>query len=567
MSFITKKIPASLRARRGPVAETAQGPVLGKSMDKGRITFFGGIPYAKPPVGDLRWRAPQAAEQRDGVIDCTSVGAMAFQRLQNMDAFIGNLVEGLGLSKPKQKAISAAVKAMPKPQTEDCLTLNIRTPTGATGLPVMFWIHGGDHTDGSAADPFYDSNALPSRGCVVVTINYRLGMFGFLAHPELSAESADGVSGNYGLLDQIAALEWVRANIENFGGDPERITIFGESAGGEAVLNLMTSPRSRGQFAAAIAQSPSDSGRWLHLDKPILGFDSALDGGGRFATSLVGDEPGQIDRLRAMEPEELSDAYRADLDAGRYFYPVVDGAILPMTPMTAFSRQAQAPVPFMTGYNADEGSLLAVFMHPAGPEFGSRDDALAGAESLDPAAMRACLVESFGSEQAVDQLMAAYPGLADMEEEAITRYCADHMFGVHVDHITRQHAAAGHPTYRYHFRSVPASDKQTAGAYHAAELFHVFDTAFPLVPDADNAHLLTRDMGDRWFAFAAAHVPDSPGRPAWPLYNPAGPKHMVFDRPVSGPELNPAEPGLTLLRDRIDFLNEKVGTAPAGAAR
>lgn len=558
MSFITKKLPTSLRARRGPVAETREGAVLGKQMDKGRITFFGGVPYAKPPVGDLRWRAPQAAEHRDGIIDCTSVGRMAFQRLQNMDAFIGNLVQGLGLSKPKQKAISAAVKAMPKPQTEDCLTLNIRTPTGAASLPVLFWIHGGDHTDGSAADPFYDSNVLPTRGCVVVTINYRLGLFGFLAHPELSTESPAGVSGNYGLLDQIAALEWVRNNIENFGGDPDRIMIFGESAGGQAVLNLMTSPHSRGRFAAAVAQSPSDSGRWLHLDQPVLGFDSALDAGTAFATSLVGSESGQIDRLRAMEPEELSDAYRADLHAGRHFYPVVDGAILPTTPMTAFSRQSQAPVPLMIGYNADEGSLLAEFMHPAGPEFGMRDDALAGAETLDPAAMRARFIESFGSAQAVDRLMAAYPGLAELDEKAIERYSADHMFGVHVDHASRQHAAAGHPTYRYHFRSVPGSSKQTAGAYHAAELFHVFDTSFPLVPDPHDGHLLTREMGDRWFAFAAEHVPNAPGRALWPRFDPADPRHMVFDRPVSGPELNPADPGLTLLRERIELLNRVV---------
>jgi len=557
MSFIAKKLlPAKLRARRGPVADTAEGPVLGKYLDKRRITFFGGVPYAKPPVGDLRWKAPQPGEERDGVIDCTSVGKMAFQRLQNMDGFIGNLVVGLGLSKPKQKAISAAVRAMPKPQTEDCLTLNIRTPSRATGLPVMFWIHGGDHTDGSASDPFYDSNALPSRGCVVVTINYRLGLLGFLAHPELSAESPEGVSGNYGLLDQIAALEWVRSNIANFGGDPDRITIFGESAGGEAVLNLMTSPRSRGKFAAAISHSPSDSGRWLHLDHPVLGFDSALEAGEAFATSLVGAEPGQIERLRAIEPEELSDAYRADLHAGRHFYPVVDGAILPTTPMTAFSRQAQAPVPMIIGYNADEGSLLAEFMHPAGPEFGSRDDALAGADALDPAAMRDRFVESFGSEAVVDRVMAAYPGLADMDEAAITRYVADHMFGVHVDHASRQHAVANNPVYRYHFRSVPASPKQTAGAYHAAELFHVFDTAFPLVPDADDAHLLTRDMGDRWFAFAATHVPDSPGRPEWPCFDPAEPKQMVFNRPVSGPELDPAQPGLALLRNRIELLNE-----------
>ena len=131
-------------------------------------------------------------------------------------------------------------------ESENCLTLNVKAPARADGLPVMVWIHGGDHTDGSGADPLYQGDALPERGCVLVTINYRLGLFGFFAHPELADESTDRVSGNYGLLDQIAALEWVRDNIAHFGGDPDRVTIFGESAGGEAVLNLMTSPRARG---------------------------------------------------------------------------------------------------------------------------------------------------------------------------------------------------------------------------------------------------------------------------------------------------------------------------------
>ena len=244
------------------------------------------------------------------------------------------------------------------------------------------------------------------------------------------------------------------------------------------------------------------------------------------------------------------------LHAARHFYPVVDGAILPTTPMTAFSHGSQTPVPFMTGYNADEASLLAEFMHPAGPEFGDRETALAGAASMDPAAIRATFEQSFGSTLRVDQLMVAYPGLADLEPEAIERYLADHLFGVHVDHASRQHAAAGHPTYRYHFRSVPASPKQTVGAYHAAEIFHVFDSSLPLVPEAPDGHLLTRDMGDRWFAFAATHRPDSPGRPEWPPYDPADPHHMVFDRPSSAPALNPAEPGLDLLRQRIQYLNE-----------
>ena len=149
------------------------------------------------------------------------------------------------------------------------------------------------------SEPFYHGNALPERGCVLVTINYRLGLFGFFAHPDLAAESPDRVSGNYGLLDQIAALEWVRDNIAAFGGDPTRVTIFGESAGGEAVLNLLTSPRARGLFHRAIAQSPSDRGRWLQLRRPALDFRPAEDAGVDFATLAVGSEAGQLARLRA----------------------------------------------------------------------------------------------------------------------------------------------------------------------------------------------------------------------------------------------------------------------------
>jgi len=318
-------------------------------------------------------------------------------------------------------------------------------------------------------------------------------------------------------------------------------------------------------LAPAIAQSPSDSGCWPHPDRPGLAFHPAPNAGVASATSLLGSSPGQIARLRAIEAATLYDPYRADLHAARHFYPVVDGVILPTTPMTAFSDGAQAPVPLMIGYNADEGSLLAEFVHPAGPEFGSRDDALAGATELDPEKMRGRFLESFGSEQAVDQLFTAYPGLADMDDDAIEQYLADHMFGVHVDHATRQHALAGHPTYRYHFRSVPASPKQTAGAFHAAEIFHVFDTWFPLVPEPADAHLLTRDMGDRWFAFAATYEPNSPGRPAWPAYDPAEPRHLVFDRPVSGPDLDPAQPGLALLRDRIALMNETTRALGGGS--
>lgn len=540
--------------KRTSTATTTGGTVKGKRSSSGRMDSYRGIPYAAPPVGALRWRPPQAVEQWTGVRDCTKFGPSAHQRRAGFEEFFAQLVAKLGLGAVRRRALTAAIKLAPTKESEDCLTLNIRTPVAATALPVMVWIHGGDHTDGAGSEPMYQSDVLPERGCVLVTINYRLGLFGFLAHPELSAESAAGVSGNYGLLDQIAALEWVRDNIAAFGGDPDNVTIFGESAGGEAVLNLMTAPAARGLFHRAIAQSPSDSGRWLHLDRPVLDFASAIDAGTRFGDLAVGPGRGQLDRLRDMDADEIYELYRTHPEHGRYFYPVVDGAVLPTAPMSAFSAGTQAPVPLMIGYNSDEGSLLSSFMHPAGAEFGAADPDT----TLAPDEIRAAFERSYPSPGHVDRLFEIYPGLDRGDDSACERHTGDHMFGVHVDHASRRHAELGHPVYRYFFQALPTSKKQTAGAFHAAEIFSVFDTSFPLVPVAPDAHLLAREMGDRWFAFAATGVPDAPGRDTWPGYSPTQPEHLVFDRPRSEVADCPAQPGLDLMRERIAWLDSEL---------
>ncbi len=540
---------ARRRFRKQPTASTANGTVKGRYKAKNAISYFAGIPYAAPPTGNRRWRAPAPTSNWDGDRQCVKPGPMPFQRRQNMDAFIQKLTAGLGLSTSKQKAMQAAIKLTPTKESEDCLTLNIQTPTSAEGLPVMVWIHGGDHTDGSGGDAFYASDALPQRGCVLVTINYRLGLLGFLAHPELNDESSSGVSGNYGLLDQIAALEWVRDNIANFGGDPGNVTIFGESAGGQAVLNLLTAPAARGLFHRAIAQSPSDSGRWLRLREESVGLRAAQVAGREFADVTVGAGAGQIERLRAMDAEELSDHYRANIDIARHFYPNIDGVVLPVAPMTAFTHKAVAAVPLMIGYNADEGSLLAEFMHPTGAEFGPAE-----LHELTVESVRKMFEHSYGSAEAADEVLAAYPGLGSLEVAASIAHAGDHMFGVHVDHASRQHSAHGHPTYRYHFRAVPALPGQTAGAYHAAEIFNVFGSALPMVPEGDGNHLLTREMGDRWYAFAATGSPDFPGREPWPAYDAADPKHMVFNRPKSQVEECQAQPGLDAMRARVERL-------------
>ena len=547
---------ARFRNRSAPTATTTAGPIRGTTASDGRIAFFRGVPYAAPPVGDLRWQPPRPHEPWSDELACTKFGPSAYQRAAGFEQFFDLLVSGLGLGKARRRALATAIKLAPTKQSEDCLTLNIRAPRHATDLPVMVWIHGGDHTDGSGAEPMYQSKALPERGCVLVTINYRLGLFGFFAHPELSAESPDDVSGNYGLLDQIAALEWVRDNIAAFGGDAGNVTIFGESAGGEAVLNLMTAPKARGLFHRAIAQSPSDSGRWLHLDRPMLDFEPATKTGQAFA-ALAGAQ--SIDELRQIDATTLSTLYRDNPHLGRSFYPAVDGVVLPTAPMTAFSRGEQAPVPLMIGYNADEGTLLAGFMHPAGAEF----EAPADGSEVPPVEVRAALERSYPTAEHVDRLLAAYPGLDLGDLEARIDHAGDHMFGVHVDHASRCHSEQGHDVYRYHFRAVPASPKQTAGAFHAAEVLYVFDTKFPLVPAADDAHLLAREMGDRWFAFAATGVPDSPGRAAWPSYRMNDSYQMVFDRPASKVAGCPPQEGLDLMRERIEWLNERTLTSAA----
>ncbi len=495
---------------------------------------------------------------------------MSYQRSANMEAFFDELVTGVGIPATKKKAMSLALK-LPRPQSEECLAINVQSPVGASGLPVMVWIHGGDQTDGSGTDPFYTAPDLAQRGCVLVTFNYRLGLFGWLAHPELANESAaqepgpDGrpegrsVSGNYGLLDQIAALAWVRDNIASFGGDPGCVTIFGESAGGQSVINLMTAPAARGLFHRAIAQSPSDSGRWLHQRKAMLDFDPAEATGKVFADLVVGDHPNQLERLRAMDADELHSLYQANPDLGRSFYPSVDGVVLPVTPMTAFSRQLQAPVDFMIGYNADEASLFKSVVHPAGAEFAPPPE---GPTSLKPAELHDVFVRSFGSADVVDELFTLYPGLEFAREDARVRYVGDHLFGVHVDHASRRHAAAGHPTYRYYFTAEPPSPDQTLGAYHSAEIPFVFGRTLPLFPVGETDHLLVRDMGDRWFAFAATGSPNHPGRPTWPPFENAQPRQIVFDRPTGVVEHLEPQPELELLRHRIDHLSALADASP-----
>ncbi len=529
------------------IVETTAGPVEGSFDARRHYVSFKGIPYAAQPVGQRRWKPPAPLTPWIEPLDCTTPGPIAHQRSSSYE-FGAKIVDGLGLSVGKRALLKAGMRARSTTEHENCLTLSVRSRADADNAPVMVWIHGGDHTDGSGSEPIYDTNALASRGIVQVNINYRLGLFGFLAHPELDEESEAGTSGNYGLMDQIAALRWVQENIENFGGNPNNVTIFGESAGGQAVLNLMTAPAARGLFHQAISQSPGDSGRWLHHSRPALDFEPANVAGLKFANLAVGDGPNQIPRLRAVTAERLMVLYRNHAEIGRYFYPAVDGHWLRQVPLSAFMHRTQAPVPLMIGYNANEGSLFSDAGIPAGPEMLAY-----GSETV-----LTTLTRSYGSAGIARAVMAAYPGLEDLEASAIADHLRDHIFGVQVDHCAREHADSGHNVYRYHYRNRPASRTATIGAFHAAEIFNVFDSAIPLVPGGSGYENLTRTMGDRWAAFATTGSPNCADHPNWPAYDPDAPAHMIFNRPDSGVEPCPAQDALDLMRARIERLTDIV---------
>jgi para-nitrobenzyl esterase len=313
-----------------------------RGLRQGSVSIYKGIPFAAPPVGALRWHPPQPVKPWQGVRECVSYAPACPQ--QNVPG-LGHRARG--------------------PQSEDCLYLNVWTPAHAAGerLPVMVWIHGGGFVCGSGSLPGRQAMSLSTRGHVVlVSINYRLGIFGYFALAALSRESADQVSGNYGLLDQVAALRWVHRNIAAFGGDPRRVTIFGESAGGQSVIALLVSPLSRGLFAGAIAESPryEDQGIGTWSTRP-LGVQVAEDEA--IAAGLGAPAgPGQLTALRGLSPARL---LKAATPAPRAlaavfsepphpsFQPVIDGHVLPDEPWDMLRRGDWARVPVIVGSNQD----------------------------------------------------------------------------------------------------------------------------------------------------------------------------------------------------------------------
>lgn len=463
-----------------PVALFPVGRARGRHS--GGLDIFMGLPYALPPVGERRWRPPAPMPRWEGVRDATSPGRACAQPARRQDSIYAGSIGETG---------------------EDCLNLNVWAPAGAQGLPVFVWIHGGSFVWGAGSEPLYDGAELARRGAVVVTINYRLGVFGYLAHPQLSAESAAGISGNYGLLDQIAALEWVRDNIAAVGGDPANVTVAGESAGALSVLYLMASPAARGLFVRAIAQSA------YMISTPALkerrhGQEPAEAAGARLAATLGADG---IAGLRAMEAGKLADAaLRAGFAAGG----TVDGVVLPRQLVEIFEAGEQARVPLLAGFNSGEIRSL-LFLVPPLPTTAD--------------AYEAEIRRRYGD--LADAFLALYPS-RDVEESALAAV-RDALYGWTALKLAAAQGAAGLACHLYYFdHTYPAATAAGLDGFHAAELPYLFGTPtktpplWPPVPATSTEAVLSRAVGDYWMSFAADGAPRAAGAPDWPDHDADG---------------------------------------------
>ena len=486
--------------------KTAQGNVHGKLVNDGKARAFLGLPFAVPPVGDLRWKAPQPSAHWSGVRDATHFAA----RCAQWPIWADYIFQDQGPS-------------------EDCLYLDVYTPAAnpAHPLPVMVWIHGGAYVAGGSSELRYSNSPLVDRGVVLVNVNYRMGLFGFLASEDLRREGG-GAAGNYGLMDMVAALEWVRDNIAQFGGDPHNVTIFGESAGSFAVSTLMASPLADGLFQKAIGESGAPFGS-------VLGVDPVEVRAPRDQAWIESLGVKSLAEARALPTSALIEAARKKGAVG--FSPVIDGRLLTEAVPKVYAAGKQAHVPLLAGWNRDER---------------------AGTLSKDMTAekWKAFASEHYGAH--ANEFLSFYPGRTDTEAVvSADAYTTDQFLGIGTwQWIEAQTKTGEAPVYRYHFElPAPPSEMHPEGRYawHSDDLEYVFGTL-----DVRRGSVwrpedrkLTQEMMDYWTNFAKTGDPNGPGLPAWPRYDKTG-SVMHLDRETH------ASPDNT--RARYEFLQSGAAT-------
>ena len=477
------------------------GSISGYYNENTGISVYKGIPFAAPPVGDLRWKAPQPPIPWKGVRQCLAFGPSPMQPKPVPFLFLGP-----EFVVPQQ------------PISEDCLYLNVWTGAKSPEekRPVLLWVYGGGFVTGGAAAPGYSGEALAKEGIVFVSFNYRLGIFGFLSHPLLTAESPHHSSGNYALMDQIAALIWVKKNIRAFGGDPDRVTIAGQSAGSGSINCLLASPLAKGLFQGAIGESGS-----LVLENPLLRMRSLQEAekeGERVTKKLNTPD---LQSLRAIPADEL------EQKTGGFFSPITDGYVMPVSVAEAFKKGLQAHVPLITGWNSDEGFLLFI---------NSRENF--AKQSRD-----------FGDDS--NLFKKYFPFKTDSESIAsqIT-LSVDKTMGVsEYAWALKQNENNTAKTFLYLFtRKPPAEgDKKRFGAYHTAEIgyaLHNLDSIQRAWLPID--YSLEKLMSSYWVQFIKTGDPNGPGLPYWGPFSGRDPQTMIFSD-SSEAEILPG-------KDALDFL-------------
>jgi para-nitrobenzyl esterase len=465
---------------------TESGWLEGEKLDG--LTVFKGVPFAAPPLGHLRWRPPQSVLPWSGVRKAQVFAPACMQK---------------GVSMPGE---------VPPAVSEDCLYLNVWTPTqdASARLPVLVWIPGGGYSNGSASMPLYWGDQLARKGIIVVTVAYRLGALGFLAHPELTRESARHGSGNYGLMDQIAALQWVQRNIAAFGGDPARVTVAGQSAGAMSVSMLMASPRARGLFQGAIGESGGVF-EPVQLAPGYLLAHAERDGEA-YAKSLG---VSSVAELRKLSAERLLEG-----SAGTVTHPVIEPDVLPTGPYDAYIAGTQVDVSILIGSNADEAR------------------ALADVHAVTAAGFADDLVKTFGP--LPPAITAAYPHKTDDEaKQARLNLERDLRFGWDMWAWARLQALHGHhPVYYYAFEQQPPFPRDSPyahwGASHYAELWYVFGHLQQASwPWRSSDRKLADEMVDYWTNFVKSGDPNGKGLPNWPPFDARAQRVMHLGTPTA----------------------------------